>query len=346
VRLQSPFIWIILHCLILAISVGPAFSSVFPKDNQGMSSENHSGDQENKPPFTAGFGNPVGEIMVSSGNVVIMHKKDHREYRAEKGLPLYNNDTLITGKDGKVRFSLNDGSIITLASSTKLIIDKSIYKPKQQRRSSFIRMVIGKARFFVTKIFAFKEKDFKVKTNTFVAGVRGSDFIIIATKTTADLTALKNTSVEVTGLFHPDKSIIVNDYQRTIVPKGQPPGAVTDVPMDEVKTLQKTFDLKDGDEGEKDDDVSRDNTKNKKGNDAPDDDTDTLDTRVPADALVPPGSIPEPEYGYEPEEPVYIQRERALSDGKNDDVNEQITEEVRQGAVDEEELPDMPGTPE
>jgi hypothetical protein len=131
-----------------------------------------------------------------------------------------------------------------------------------------------------------------------------------------------------------------------MVSKGQPPGAVTDVPMDEIKTLQKTFDLKEGDEGENGDGVSRDNTRDKKGDDAPEEDTNWLDTRVPEDALIPPGSIPEPEYGYEPEEPVYIERERALIDGKNDDVNEQITEEVRQGAVDQEELPNMPGTPE
>ena len=200
-------------------------------------------------------------------------------------------------------------------------------------------MVIGKARFFVTTMFAFREKDFKVKTDTFVAGVRGSDFIIVATKTTANLTALKDTSIEVTGLSHPDKSIIVNDYQRTIVPKGRPPGAVTDVPMDEIKTLLKTFDMKEADEGEKGDDASRGNIKDEKEDNA-------LDTRVPADALIPPGSIPEPDYGYEPEEPVYIQRERALSDGKNDDVSEQITEEVRQGAIDEEELPGMLVTPE
>jgi len=37
-------------------------------------------------------------------------------------------------------------------------------------------MVIGKARFLVTKLSNFNSSEFKVKTNTAVAGVRGSDY--------------------------------------------------------------------------------------------------------------------------------------------------------------------------
>lgn len=338
-HLKSTLTWIILQSVILAISVGPAFSSVVPKNSQDSTPGNPSGSMEDKQKFTPGFGRPVGEVILSLGKVVITHKNKSKEFPAKKGLPLYNGDTLITEKDAKIRFRLNDGSIITLSSSTKLVIDKSIYKPKQKRRSSFLRMVIGKARFVITKMFTFREKEFKVKTGTFVAGVRGSDFIIIAKKKSANLTALNDTSVVVIGLASPDKSVTVNDYQRTIVPKGRRPGKVTDVPMDEIKRLEKIFDMKKDGGGKT---GGKDSKRNKEESE---EDTDTSDTRIPAEALVPPGTTTEPDHGYEPEEPLFPEREQAIHEDENKDINEQIVEEIRQEAVGGE-LPDMPGTPE
>jgi FecR protein len=338
VQLKSALPWILLQFVILAILVGPALSSVVPKNSQDSTSGNPSGNIEDKHAFTPGFGRPVGEVVLSFGRVVITHKEDPEEFPAKTGRPLYNGDTVTTGKNGKIRFRLNDGSIITLSSTTKLVIDKSIYKPKQKRRSSFLRMVIGKARFIVTKMFTFREKEFKVKTGTFVAGVRGSDFVIVAKKNSANLTAMKDTSVVVTGFAAPEKPVIVNDYQRTIVPKGRPPEKITDVPMDEIKKLEKMFDMKKGGEGKED--------STKDSDDSDDSDKpDTSDTRIPPESLIPPGTTTEPDHGYEPEEPIYPEREQAMHDDENRDINEQIVEEIRQEAVGEE-LPDMPGTPE
>jgi len=333
VRLKSVFKWIILQSVISAIIFSPAFSSVIPKDMKITDT------------FKLGFGRPVGEVKLSMGKVVIQHRGTPEGFLAEKGLPLYNGDTLFTGEKGKIRFKLNDGSIITLSSSTKLVINKSIYKPGQKRRSSFLKMIIGKARFFVTKMFKFREKAFKVKTSTFVAGVRGSDFIITAKEKTANLTALKDTAVEVTSFAAPEKPVIVKDFQRTIVPKGMPPGRVMDIPMDEIKKLEKIFDLSKG----QDDQGKKNGSKDKAGD--KDAKSDKRDTRIPVDMLVQPGATVEPDYHYEPEEPIYPEKEETLHDEENKDLNEQIVEEIRQEVVEDElpegeNIPNMPDTPQ
>ena len=75
------------------------------------------------------------------------------------------------------------------------------------------------------------------------------------------------------------------------------------------------------------------------------------DTRIPGDSLVQPGTTVEPDHYYEPEEPIYPEREETRYDDENKDQDDQITEETSQEAVDDEppegeNLPNMPGTPQ
>jgi len=112
--------------------------------------------------FRPGLGAPVGEVQVVQGKVIIIHGKSIRGYWAKKGLPLYKKDTIVTQKKARISFKMNDKSIMTLSSNTKLVIYESIYKPKKKRRSSFLGLALGKARFFVSKLLNFKRSEFKV----------------------------------------------------------------------------------------------------------------------------------------------------------------------------------------
>ena len=98
-HLKSTLTWIILQAVILAISVGPGFSSVVPKNSRDNTSGNPSVSMDDKQKFTPGFGRPVGEVILSLGKVVIIHTKNPKEFPAKKKLPLYNGDTVITGKE-------------------------------------------------------------------------------------------------------------------------------------------------------------------------------------------------------------------------------------------------------
>ena len=192
--------------------------------------------------YKPGSGSPVGKVRLVQGKVVIVHANRLRGYWAQKGLPLYKGDTITTRKKGRIRFKLNDGSTLTMASGTKLVINRSVYHPSKKRRSSFLRMSLGRARFWVSKLIGFKRSEFRVKTRTSVMGVRGSDFIIRATPNLTEVTTLKDTRLEVMSLAAPEvKPTLLSDFERTIVGEGALPSEVERVSPEEIELISKEF---------------------------------------------------------------------------------------------------------
>ena len=190
--------------------------------------------------YQPGFGTNVGKTELVQGKAVIIHEDKARGYWAQKGLLLYKGDTIITEEKGRVQISLNDQSIITLASRTKLILTRSVYNPTQKNRSTFLGMDIGKARFLVEKLASFQQSEFKVKTKTAVAGVRGSDFIIEATDTTTQVTTGADTILDIISLAYLEKPpVTLNFYERTTVQEGELPTEVIAVSPEEVEDMIK-----------------------------------------------------------------------------------------------------------
>jgi len=218
--------------LIVIIIAGNAFGAV-PELPDGLVMEDK---------YRPGLGVPVGKIKVVQGNVIIIHTDLTSGYWAKKGLSIYKGDTIITQKKSRANIRMNDKSVISLSSNTKIVINKSVYNPKKKSRSSFLGLSLGKARFLVTKLFQFKRSEFRVKTPTAVCGVRGSDFIIIADAEMTDVIALEDTKLAVVSLAAPDAPPkILNDFERTGVPLGKLPFEPVFVLPDELEELKIDF---------------------------------------------------------------------------------------------------------
>ena len=192
--------------------------------------------------YKPGIGSPVGEVRLVQGKVVIIHKDIFRGYRAKKDLPLYKGDTIVTREKGHISFKLNDGSTLTMASRTELVINRSVYDPTRKSRSSFLGMTLGKARFWVTKLMGFKRSEFKVKTETAVMGVRGSDFVIRASPKLTEVTALGDTRLELVSLAAPGaKPTLLADFERAVVEEGALPSEVGKISPEEIEQIKKEF---------------------------------------------------------------------------------------------------------
>ena len=193
--------------------------------------------------FKPGFGPPIGNVQRVRGEVVVMHAEDAGAgYRARPGLPLYRGDTLLTLKDGKIRFRLNDGSIMSLASETSLELNKSVYDKEKKSRSSFMNLAFGKARFLVVKLLNFKRSEFKVKTPTAVCGVRGSDFVLEATEQVTVATALEATSIEIANPMFPDvEPIVLNEYETSRVYVDGYPSDPIRLSPEEIQRVKEPF---------------------------------------------------------------------------------------------------------
>jgi hypothetical protein len=222
-------------------------------------------------------GNPVGTISWVSGTAYVQPTGQSFLYRADKAMPLYHGDKLITDKSAKMAFSLNDGSTMSLAPGTELVINLSVYNPEQKKRVAMIDMLAGKARFVVKKFNDYKYSQFNVSTKSSVVGVRGSDFIVeIVTETGETIqrqitivTTLENTVIEVWDPANPENRIVLNSYQELVSMLGEL-GEPDNVTMEEIEQELSDFN-QDDDDGDDDGDGNDEGDEEGEGDGDPDD---------------------------------------------------------------------------
>jgi hypothetical protein len=186
----------------------------------------------------------IGKADMVQGKAVVIHSGSPAAFWIKEDIPLFKDDAVITLKGGRTRLQLNDGSILTLASETKLILNQSVYDPEAQTRSSFMNMAFGKARFIVKKIKDITDSNFKIKTNTAVVGVRGSDFIITADMASTEVVTLDHTRLEVISLTDPNMTkTVLNDYERIVVDQNALPSAIETISTEDAKQMMKTLEI-------------------------------------------------------------------------------------------------------
>ena len=286
--------------------------------------------------FKPGYGSPVGKVRLVQGNVIIMHADILIGYQAKEELPLYQGDTIVTRKKGRIRFRLNDGTVLTLASETKLIINRSVYNPKKKSRFSFLSMSLGKARFWVRKLI-YKRSSFKVKTPTAVVGVRGSDFIIKATAVLTEVTAFEDTQLSIISPIAPEvEPAMLEDFERIMIEEGALPSEVEKVSPEEIEQMKKDFPL-DGDEYAPEGKDFLEEAKAKK----------TESVLFSKDELVKPEDGEEPD---EPPAPDMFESEQAADQeeeimDQTTYIHEEILEETVTAEEEPAELPPFPGHP-
>jgi hypothetical protein len=182
--------------------------------------------------YQRGLGQPVGKFLLVQGDVVVIHGAESVGYRAYKGLPVYKMDTLISLERSRSLVEMNDRSRLTLASHTRITVNRSVYRKARRERSSFFSMALGKARFWVTKMVESRRSEFRVKTPTAVVGVRGSDFVVAASLETTEVITLADTELEVISAIAPEEPVILTDFQQTTVDIDTLPTEVTDISLD------------------------------------------------------------------------------------------------------------------
>lgn len=226
---SAVFSWFIFVSAVLALTVAmaPAAESVI-------------GNAPIRDVFEPGEGESVGSVIQVRGEAIIMHEgRTAYGFRAAEGLPLFQRDTLHTRADAMLSIALNDGSQMTLAGGTTIVISQSIYHPGKKARSSFIDMGLGKVRFFIRKLINYKQSDFKVKTRTAILGVRGSDFIVISKERLTEVLTLGETLLDSLSLAAPDKEpVSLRDFQRIVIAMGELPGRVMPLDRKDAESLR------------------------------------------------------------------------------------------------------------
>ncbi len=87
--------------------------------------------------------------------------------------PLYEGDTLITGRDGRIEIVFDDSTIVKMDPSSKLVI-KNLKRGK--KNSTLLELLKGTLLAVVKKLT--DDEEFAVKTKMAMAAVKGTEFIV------------------------------------------------------------------------------------------------------------------------------------------------------------------------
>ncbi|MET0682389.1 MAG: FecR family protein [Casimicrobiaceae bacterium] len=107
--------------------------------------------------------------------------------------PLHRGDTVVSSA-GKVKIALHDGSIISVAENTRLRLADHENTPGSVKAR--IKLISGALRLFVARITP--TGTFEIETETAIAAVRGTDWVIEATPERTAVAVLRGV-VAVTG---------------------------------------------------------------------------------------------------------------------------------------------------
>jgi hypothetical protein len=190
--------------------------------------------------YQPGMGKPVGSILAAKEDGRIVHAAEKVAYPASTDRPLYQGDTVLTKDKSMISLRLNDGSQITLSPNSSVAINQSLYEPDKKTRQSFIRMGLGKVRFWIKELVGFESTDFKIKTKTAILGVRGSDFIVKSTLTTTEVITLEKTRLEILNLAAPDKDMtILSEFEKTVIRSDALASPIEEVLIKDAEMLMK-----------------------------------------------------------------------------------------------------------
>lgn len=146
--------------------------------------------------MTAEAEEAIGTVSAVSGEAYAINVDGSRVDLAMKS-PIFQNQTVITGEDGKVQIIFMDNSIFTISANTELLIDEYVFDPRTGEGKSIMNATKGVFKFVTGKIAKNNREDVKVETPFATIGVRGSGGLVAVDPTLGTRVGLTQCCLEV-----------------------------------------------------------------------------------------------------------------------------------------------------
>jgi hypothetical protein len=185
----------------------------------------------------------IGLATAVAGKVFQSTDGEDFKRRTHLASPVFLKDKIDTKVDSKVSFAFDDASSISIGENAEVKITKHIFDPNKNLRQTVVEVSLGAVRFAVTKE---KNKDstFKVITPAGIAGVRGTEFVVIVEpdgKTTFVGLEGSIETIPFTPEGQPGKAQIISRDQSQEISKSGEASQVTKAPSEILqKAKQKT----------------------------------------------------------------------------------------------------------
>jgi len=120
----------------------------------------------------------IGLATAVEGMVFQSTDGEDLKRRTHLASPVFLKDKIDTKANSKVSFAFDDASSISIGENAEVKITKHIFDPNKNLRQTVVEVSLGAVRFAVTKEKN-KNSTFKVITPAGIAGVRGTEFVVI-----------------------------------------------------------------------------------------------------------------------------------------------------------------------
>lgn len=117
----------------------------------------------------------IGKITEFSGSATIRRGKE--SINASSGTVIEMNDKIET-KNGKVKITFKDNTVVSVAEHSSLIIDDFVYDPKSNAGKLNLKAAAGTVRYVSGAVAHKDPKAVNINTPTAAIAVRGTDFIM------------------------------------------------------------------------------------------------------------------------------------------------------------------------
>ena len=163
----------------------------------------------------------IGNAVTVQGQVLVTSHGEMAPTALKEGDQLFEGDHIETAGDGRARLVLEDGSLVQIGSSSAIDLEWVLYAPALDSRNVILSVPAGMIRFIVEALVP--RSSFEVKTQTAVASVTGTDWVVVAkTERTSILTikgevAVQNLRPDVLG------RVVLGAGHGTVVKPGEAP---------------------------------------------------------------------------------------------------------------------------
>ena len=121
---------------------------------------------------------PAGRIKLVGGMAFVVH--EGQRIPAAVGTPVYEQDSLATGADGRVGITLRDDTRLSIGPQTTIEISRFVYAQSDSQFAFVLKVVQGVVAYVSGHIAKLSPDAVRLETPSAIIGVRGTRLVIEA----------------------------------------------------------------------------------------------------------------------------------------------------------------------
>ena len=118
----------------------------------------------------------IGYVKSVTGSASVV--REDGTHGLAVGAPLYENDTLKTGKESSLGVTMKDGTTLSAGADTEILLDKYVYAPQSNQLGFVARVSQGTLDFVSGMLGKLAPESVAIETPTGVIGMRGTHFVV------------------------------------------------------------------------------------------------------------------------------------------------------------------------